>query len=430
MNILVEQSGYPLANMGDLAMLEMSICRLKSLYPDAKFKVFNSAPEKLKHHIQDVQSLGNSGLNIWLSPLSKRYVETLPKAYRESCLHWEWKFKVNHPFLAKRLIEYKYRYSPESLTNLSNFLKSLEEADLVVATGGGYITDAFPNKVNSTLGILGLAQKMDKPTVMLGHGLGPFSSRLTVSQARLVLSRVKKITLREKLRSLPFLKSLGIDNSQIIVTGDDAIELSHRNRSKNLGNGVGINLRVAKYSNIASDSSEVLRKCIHKFAAEMKAPLVSIPIEFIEHNSDVSSIRKITDGYDGEIREITMPESPDKIAKQINHCRIVITGSYHAGVFALSQGIPVVAIVRSQYYVDKFSGLFDQFGNVGSKILFLEDRDFSENLQSTLSELWDFPEEKRYLLLEIASKQIETGKKAYDQVMKDLPPIENVIENL
>ena len=30
--------------------------------------------------------------------------------------------------------------------------------------------------------------------------------------------------------------------------------------------------------------------------------------------------------------------------------RLVITGSYHAGVFALAQGVPVLALAKSAYY--------------------------------------------------------------------------------
>jgi polysaccharide pyruvyl transferase WcaK-like protein len=49
----------------------------------------------------------------------------------------------------------------------------------------------------------------------------------------------------------------------------------------------------------------------------------------------------------------------------VSRCRVVVTGSYHAGVFALAQGIPVVATAASRYYHDKFSGLADLFGGGG-----------------------------------------------------------------
>ena len=35
---------------------------------------------------------------------------------------------------------------------------------------------------------------------------------------------------------------------------------------------------------------------------------------------------------------------------------VEVTGSYHAGVFALAQGIPVVGLLQSAYYEQKFIG--------------------------------------------------------------------------
>ena len=52
----------------------------------------------------------------------------------------------------------------------------------------------------------------------------------------------------------------------------------------------------------------------------------------------------------------------DDVLTAIADCRVVVTGSYHAAVFALSMGVPAVGLAASRYYVDKFKGLADQFG--------------------------------------------------------------------
>ena len=43
---------------------------------------------------------------------------------------------------------------------------------------------------------------------------------------------------------------------------------------------------------------------------------------------------------------------------------MVVTGSYHAAVFALAQGIPAIGLTSSSYYDAKFYGLRDQFGGL------------------------------------------------------------------
>ena len=60
-----------------------------------------------------------------------------------------------------------------------------------------------------------------------------------------------------------------------------------------------------------------------------------------------------------------------KVIKQTARCRVVVTGAYHAAVFALAQGIPVVCLSNSPYYLAKFQGLEDLFGS-GCTIVTLE----------------------------------------------------------
>ena len=53
-------------------------------------------------------------------------------------------------------------------------------------------------------------------------------------------------------------------------------------------------------------------------------------------------VERLLDGYAPVAISDSAVDSPLRVIEEIGHCRIVITGSYHAGVFALSQGIPVV----------------------------------------------------------------------------------------
>ena len=62
-----------------------------------------------------------------------------------------------------------------------------------------------------------------------------------------------------------------------------------------------------------------------------------------------------------------MPDAPvgtsiEGTITTIARCRLVVTGSYHAALFALSMGVPAIGIATSRYYEDKFLGLADQFG--------------------------------------------------------------------
>ena len=64
--------------------------------------------------------------------------------------------------------------------------------------------------------------------------------------------------------------------------------------------------------------------------------------------------------------------TPLGVVEHISRCRAVVTGSYHAAVFALAQGIPAVGLTGSAYYDAKFAGLADQFGGSGLWIVRLD----------------------------------------------------------
>jgi polysaccharide pyruvyl transferase WcaK-like protein len=108
-------------------------------------------------------------------------------------------------------------------------------------------------------------------------------------------------------------------------------------------------------------------------------------------------------------------DTPLKVIKQISLCRVVVTGAYHAAVFALAQGIPVVCLAKSRDYVAKFLGLEDQFGR-GCETIFLDEPDALEKLADAIGRTWQSAELVRRPLQEAARSQIQLSWEAYEQV--------------
>lgn len=105
--------------------------------------------------------------------------------------------------------------------------------------------------------------------------------------------------------------------------------------------------------------------------------------------------------------------------QQIGQCRIVVTGAYHAAVFALAQGIPVVGLSASDDYSAKFLGLADQFG-LGCETVDLGSPDRSERLAIALETAWLSAERVRLPLLEGARRQIALSHRAYERAKEQL----------
>jgi polysaccharide pyruvyl transferase WcaK-like protein len=96
---------------------------------------------------------------------------------------------------------------------------------------------------------------------------------------------------------------------------------------------------------------------------------------------------------------------PSAVIERVTACRVVLTGAYHLAVFALSQGIPVVALTSTAYYDDKFYGLAEMFGT-GITVIHFDDPDLEAVLTGALTDAWDSAHEVREPLRARAAEQI------------------------
>jgi len=418
MNILVENSGYHLLNMGDLAMLQVAIERLNKVFPSASITVFTNYPDRLSKHCPGTLAIMPEGRNTWVSrPLIGKLHKN--RVTRKLWPKIEEKARYNFPTSYNKFLKFKMAKFPTSLRESEKFFEVFQLSDLVIATGGGYITDAFMNETNTKLDMLSLAAKVGKPTAMLGQGMGPLKDKVNQKKAASILPLINVISLRESKASLPLLKSIGISHDRVTVTGDDAIELAYNARPEEIGQHVGINLRVAKYSDVTEDSIQTLKNVFQEFAIGKNIQLLPVPIDrasFDQYiDSDVTSIQKLLQGFDDESDGGSSLDTPIKVIRQVGKCRVVVTGSYHGAVFALSQGIPVIGLAKSQYYIDKFAGLAGQFPG-GCRTLILSSDSLEKDLRSNLEYFWSNAEQLRDQFLKAAKHQIELSWSVYQKL--------------
>jgi colanic acid/amylovoran biosynthesis protein len=226
-----------------------------------------------------------------------------------------------------------------------------------------------------------------------------------------VLPTVDLITLREKVVGRPLLLSLGVEPDRIATTGDDALELAFRvEPAPTPGTRLGFNLRLARYSRVDQGSADMIGAAI--LDAAQRHATEPLPIAISLHpkeQDDAVAARLLSRPVEGEA-----PDSPLGVVERIQRCRIVVTGSYHAAVFALAQGIMVVGITQSPYYDAKFLGLKDQFqGLVG---IVSVDRDVRARLTYEIDRSWQTADEVRPRLLELAALQVEQARSAYERL--------------
>lgn len=413
--IIVDNGSYDLLNMGDVAMLQVAVSRLHHLWPQAQIYVITYSPERLAQYCPDALPLEFSGRLLWVRPwnLLGFLHRLLPNFTHESLRNLEANIRMEKPEIVRKWVNFRFAKNQQDLNCIHSFLDLLTTADLVIASGGGYITDAFEEHSARLLETLRISQSGKAKVALLGQGIGPVTKPRLQAMMKKTLPKFDLITLRERRVGVQLLSQLGVSESRCRVTGDDAIELAHKYTPEHLGNAIGVNIRLASYSKVASGEIEQLGSKIQEFSKRWEAPILSIPISLYPNESDCESFQQLMKGIP---KETPQPlDSPQQVLEQVNKCRVVITGSYHAGVFALSQGISVVGLAKSTYYLDKFNGLADQFVT-GCYVVSITDTAFAQKLEENMTQAWFEASNQRNQLLKKAKSQIQESQTAYNHL--------------
>ncbi len=386
--ILIDTSSHHLLNVGDVAMLQVCVERLRDNLPDAELQAVTTAPELLAAYCPDVTPVPAAGRYA----LTERGAPRLPRS----------------PRLARAALKRTGRRLARREPAAEHFCRALLAADLLVFSGRGGLTDAFQEETDAMLTELEIARRIALPTVLLGQGIGPLEDDRALSRMAHVLPGVELISLREGRAAPGLLTTIGVAATQMAVTGDDAIELAYSARAAELGSSVGLNVRIASYAGVDGTLAQRIGGRVAAAAGELGSDIVAIGISSHPHEDEAVAAR----AAGVEPSAVVTPTSSIRAA---GRCRAVVVGSYHAAVFALAQGVPVVGLAASPYYVDKFLGLRERFGD-GCRVVRVGEGEVDVELAVIAAELhrqWEASPRLRSELLTAAEHQVELSAAAH-----------------
>jgi polysaccharide pyruvyl transferase WcaK-like protein len=432
--ILIESSEYWLRNNGDLAMLEVTIARLRRRWPDARIGVLTDVPLLVRAYYRTVQGIAVSATDPWAEPsVVDDFIASLGPRLVGPATLGRLRFRVWLPRkiqgARRRLGRLVRRHVPPdgcAEASVSGSAEAalrpvhpgsaaaVEKASLLLALGGGYVTDADYAQAHRVFNLVEYACDRGVPVAMIGQGLGPLDDPVLQRRASEVLPRVDFFSLREGLRGPGILQRAGVSDSRVLVTGDDAIELAYTDCDDPVGTDIGVCLRVAPYAPVSQVARDTVRRVVQAVAAEHDSTLV--PLIIAEYRSqDRRSTLPIVRGAGSVAPTLPRYTEPGRIIEQVSRCRVLITGAYHLAVFALSRGIPVVALSSTRYYDDKFRGLEEMFGG-GLTLLHLDDPALGGKLGDAMRKAWQQSGDIREPLRKKAREQIRLGHDAFEHV--------------
>lgn len=435
MRILCDQGVHNMRNQGNNAMLQAAIARLRDYWPHATFDVITDAPHLSRLFFPDVHPVSSHTLQRICTSLD-RLERIVPHPL------WRLLFEAREAYWHRRAMRNAQHLQPSRQTNFSTdspglntldehtpisperwdklqyqaaIREGLSNYDLLLFSGGGNLYDYDPWVIFKMFDRIEAATALGIPSVMVGQGVGVMTNADVRSRAQVVLSTVELIGVRNRRIGLSTLASLSIPAERCLFTGDDAIELAYQARSPTLGNGLGISLRVAGYTQIEQRHLVQLRSVLHEAARLHDARLIAVPISSHHDESDLTYIKQLLAGYTQVLAGWQMFDTPLNTIKRAGQCRVMIAGTYHGAIFALGQGIPVIALVKSAEYIDKLSELSDEFG-LGCQVFYLEDEKLPEQLLAAIQRAWLLAEQNRSALLEVATQQIALQQIAYRRI--------------
>lgn len=378
--IQVIPSTFDCLNVGDAAMLQTAVSRLSALFPGASIRVPTSDAVLLKELCpeSDPQPRGNGSSR---GPAAR----------------------------VKRAISRAFGAASKGTAATATRAPLGRDTALVVASGAGGINDVFASYSRMVFSTLENAFRRRVPTALLSHGFGPLEDPELVARAREVLPRVDLIAVREGVSGPRLLGALGVDPERVRTTGDDAVAAAYESRPGVAGRGIGVNVRVSSNAGVVESDLRELGPILRRLAARHDAPLLPVPISR-KGGVDAKAIRSVL----GAGEEEEGLDTPAAVIRQVGLCRVVVTGAYHAAVFALAQGIPAVCLYRSPYFEKKFAGLRNLFGP-GCEPVVLEPG-WPAQVERRLESAWGCAEAWNPALLESARVQIRSGHQAYEEL--------------
>ncbi|MBX6331151.1 MAG: hypothetical protein IRY91_04820, partial [Gemmatimonadaceae bacterium] len=106
MRILVDPSTFDCRNMGDVAMLQVALARLRATWAHASIEVITDDPAALAAHAPEVTPVPHAGRQIWFT---ERYLlgglhDRIPPAMSDRLVHWKRQLRRRRPPLVSRAV--------------------------------------------------------------------------------------------------------------------------------------------------------------------------------------------------------------------------------------------------------------------------------------------------------------------------------------
>jgi len=309
---------YGQQNIGDDAMLEVLLREMQQRFPRCRFTILSEAPDLVR------SSFGGR--------------------FPIHCLA--------HPSIygVKKLLDRDRRVATRKVWSC------VRTADLFILGGGSLIRDHNPSNFLRLMDELFVARLAGVPTAPLGVSIGPLRSSWSRYLTRELLESALLVTVRDQ-ESSKLLSAIGVSDAKVRIAGDLALLLhADANAKKEHRAGVAICPCNAMLTGLPDGPPgnmnlvRILAEVCVAIDAELSEPITLVPFrQNVEGDDDLKLATEIRrhSGL-GQALRIASGLSVSETAGLLSRSRLVIGARFHALVFAISHGVPVIGIAYGQ----------------------------------------------------------------------------------
>lgn len=293
MNKILISGYYGFNNLGDEAILETIIGRIRHMVPEADVAVLSATPERTAK-IYQVQA-----------------------------------------------------YNRKSIPSV---LKALWKSDVLISGGGSLLQDVTSKmSIKYYLAIILLAKLMGKKVMVYSQGIGPIHKESNRLITKVILGQVDCITVREE-NSKTDLRELGLIDKNIGVTADPVIDLPAADPElglKLLKQSSGKWQENRKTVGFALRSKDFQTAAAHdKLIETIDGLLPTYQLAFIpfHYNEDLQILKKLKEAYGDKLIIVTERFNTSEILSIIGCFDVLVGVRLHSLIFAAVQNVLPIGV--------------------------------------------------------------------------------------
>lgn len=309
-------------------------------------------------------------------------------------IHRLWKVmlrqRICFPLLRNAMIAGRRPWYLRLLIN-KRFTKAVEQADVVISTGGHHVTTMFvPNAVTPQIFDMAAVLLLEKPLILWSQSIGPFNftSPKNKVMVQKILSGAGKIFIRDEA-SAEQIKRMGVSSANVSKTHESVFGLCDIAKSRTkpsrrqpvMGVAVYVHTRANQLKEYENHPGYFAKLVDHAIEAGYRVKFFPMELQGTDRAYIETVINKVSKKENCEIVK-DYPGTSEHI-NAVSECRIFVGHKTHSQIFSLVATTPLLAvayhkktedfmarfglekycITDAQLIAEKLTGLFDEINS-------------------------------------------------------------------